>query len=481
MTESKVRLIYMCLQFLGFMIQIFPALFLFFAPYRQEQMRVSRTKLLTGLSIATVGVSIFGALFLGNIFGTDHYEIRARLYGNLIFGVYLLIGTAIYFLVLKREVKIRVISYIMVLQYAVFLYMVMEITDKFNPAFLDKFGSDPYSAGTVISYVVATGLTCPFLYRFLKNIGAGRFRRVDQKSIKLITVSAGVMLAVMIFTLQIETVLNDKMKGIWNHMCLSAWLGCMIITGLLAYIIYFRCLQIEEEKADINMKLTTEEMQYKALREKRAEERKMHHNMRHHFRTLAVLAEERRYEELEDYLKKYLKEWETISDRNICSNPMINTILSYYFSNAEGNGISVEADINIREYYPFDTTDMTVLLGNAMENAVEACMDSGSGRPFIRVKIKEFKKAFLIQIENSCRRGGSPVINGDRISSTKKGRNGGYGISSMDMIAKKYQGSLECWKENDRFILRIALNIPEGIKTNQETFDEGDWKGDDAE
>lgn len=450
--------IYICLQFAGFMLQIFPVLLLFFSPYRQEDLRVSKKKLLICMSFTTVAVSVFSALMLGGCFYYGGYELQARLFGNLIFAAYLLVGSVIYFLVLKKTAVGRLLTYLMVLQYAVFLYLFAEAVDKYFP-FLQTY--TPYPPTTVLLYAVATAATWPFFRNFLKKNGPERFKNVNPRSLLLITVSAAVMLAVTVCSLQMEVVLDDiQMRG-QSNVYLSIWLVCMIAIGLLVYVIYFRCLQIEEEKADINMRLAASEMQFTALDEKIQEDRKISHNIRHHFRTLAALAETERYGELQGYLKRYMKEWEDLSERHICCNPMINSILAYYVSQAEKNNIHIEADINIGEYYPFGITDMTVLLGNAMENALEACAHADNEKPFIWVAIKQFRKFFLIQIENSCRRGGNPARNGERVNSTKKGRNSGYGIASMEMIAKKYQGSLEYWSENDKFILRVVLNIPE--------------------
>ena len=57
----------------------------------------------------------------------------------------------------------------------------------------------------------------------------------------------------------------------------------------------FRCLRIEEEKVEMNLRLVTEEMQFQALQDKIQEDKRMYHNMRHHFRTLAALTEGERY------------------------------------------------------------------------------------------------------------------------------------------------------------------------------------------
>lgn len=116
---------------------------------------------------------------------------------------------------------------------------------------------------------------------------------------------------------------------------------------------------------------------------------------------------------------------------------------------------------------------MTVLLGNAMENALEACGREGVEKPFINLMIKQYKAALLIQINNRCPESGYPVMEKGRLPSTKTGRNQGYGISSMDAIAKKYQGTLEFWKEGSIFTLRIVLNIPEESELQAEGKKDG--------
>lgn len=461
MGESNGSQFYICLQFVGFMLQMFPAVILLFAPYRQEQMRVSRKRLLTVFGISTTGVSVLGALFLGHIYWESGNNLQARICGNLIFFVYLLIGSAAYFLSLRRSTKTGVLTYMLVLQYEVAMYIIAEMLVKHFPA---AFRAQmPYSVGDVFVYAAGAGLTLPAVYHFLVRVGKERFRSVNSKGMFLITGSSVIMLAATVCSLQMEVIIDAAQANGEINLFLSIWLGCMVIISFLAYFIYFRCLRIEEEKADINMRLAAEEMQYKALAEKINEDRRMSHNMRHHFRMLTTLADQHHYAELQDYLKKYTKEWEEISKRNVCVNPMFNSILAYYFSRAEAEGIEIETDIKIREFYGFDITDMTVLLGNAMENALEACETSESSKPFIRVMMKQIRKALLIQIENSCKNGSAPGREDGRVQSTKQGRSRGYGISSMDMIARKYQGSLEYWQEEGQFVLRVVLNIPESV------------------
>ena len=78
----------------------------------------------------------------------------------------------------------------------------------------------------------------------------------------------------------------------------------------------------------------------------------------------------------------------------ISQNPELNTILGYYITQAEQEAIQVTADIQVKPRYPFDMMDLTVLLGNAMENALEACRESGQEKAQIRIRNSKY--------ENDC-------------------------------------------------------------------------------
>ena len=84
-----------------------------------------------------------------------------------------------------------------------------------------------------------------------------------------------------------------------------------------------------------------------------------------------------------------------------------------------------------------------------MENALNACGKCSGSSPVIRVIVRQFKKSILIKIENSIPAGTLRKI----VKS--------YGMESIEMIARKYQGSVEAWSEEEKFILRVVLNMEE--------------------
>lgn len=468
----NVRQFYTFIEFFGYVLQIMPVLFLFFVPYEQKFLKISRKSLSVFLAVFTFAISLGTSCFLGSQYGKIDDNLLMLL-GNLIFCVFLLAGTGIYFFCVKKSAGFRLLTYMLVLQYAVFIYSSAEIGTKFIRVPWYCYGFLPYSETGVMIYLVGTVLTFPLVYRFLRYFGRVRFQKVGKKSIRLISVCSICSFLLYICVLQGEMILSEIHRDTTTEIYLSAGLVCLVAMDFLMYYIYFRCLSIEEEKEEMSLRLATEEMQYQSLTDKIREDKRMQHNMRHHFRTLATFLEGEQYDEMQEYLQKYLKDWEEFSSQTICRNPMLNSILSYYFSVAEKKGIRLETDIDVKEHYPFAVTDMTVLLGNAMENAVEACTAKDAENPFINLMIKQHKNALLIQIENSSSESESPVLEKGRNTSTKQGRSHGYGLSSIEMIAENYQGSMEYWTKDGIFTLRIVLNIP---PDNKEETRKAGWK-----
>ena len=158
-------------------------------------------------------------------------------------------------------------------------------------------------------------------------------------------------------------------------------------------------------------------------------------------------------EELQEYIGSYLAELEKAESRKLSENSVLNGVLSYYIIQAEQNGIRVKSDIQVQDSYPFNIMDMTVLLGNAMENAIRACKECPPERRCIHVAIRQLKKSILIKLENDVSEAEDFGRNQRLVKNIR-----GYGMESIELVTRKYQGSVEAWKEEERFILRVVIN-----------------------
>lgn len=435
-------------QCIGYMLQIIPIVFLLYAPHSQENMRFPKKKMIGLLTTGYLLLSTGAGIFLARLFASDVTGNTLRGIGNLIFGVDLLIGTILYFISLKKNVKGKILFYMLIFQYGIVMYSISEIGTKFFNKVLEK-GDNPYSRNALIIYSISTAATFPFMYWFVNNKNIQEAVKVDKKKLNFVTYCSFFILLLTFVSLQMEIGLNGLVSSKRAKIYEGIWLSCSLISNLILYVIYFGCLFLEKEKEKIHSRLTAYEFQYENMRSKMEKERRRNHNLRHHFRTLSTMAKNGQNEELQKYISDYLGDMDEMENRKISVNPIINDVLSYYVAQAENSKIRTEFKIQVKETYPFNIRDMTVLLGNAMENSLKSCEECQELDPYISVKICQYKKSILIKIENS--------IHPQKKSMQKKDK--GYGLESIDMIAKKYEGSMEAWQEEDRFILRVVLNI----------------------
>lgn len=449
MEEQHIWL-YIVLQFLGYLMQMIPVLWLLYAPYQQKYLRFSKWRLLFVLSTALSAVAAAGAIYLGSLYGQGGSTVVLSNRGNLIFSGCLMAGTLTYFLSFRRGVKGQLLLYMLVVQYGLLLYSFNRITVKFwEVSFLPTM--HPYSLATLLTYLVTIGVSFPFFYHFLKHGHIQELLRMNRSGLRMITGCSFMILVLMVLSLQMESLLTLEGVSGRGNVYISIWMLCLMAADVLSYVIYFGCLILEKEKSEMKSQLSSYRQQYKWLNERIEKEKKRRHNLRHHLRTMDTLAQNGQVESLQEYIARYLEEVREVELQKLSGNPVVDEVMSYYVVQAREKQIDLTYSMKIRENLALNLADMTVLLGNAMENALYGCETCEEKARKIRVMIRQFRKNLLIKIENRIPSG--------EYESLGANVHKGYGLESIDMIARKYQGSMDAVREEDKFVLRVILNI----------------------
>lgn len=132
---------------------------------------------------------------------------------------------------------------------------------------------------------------------------------------------------------------------------------------------------------------------------------------------------------------------------------MADAILNSKLTLARSKNITVNATAKIPEKLPVTDTEFCVILGNLLDNAIEACekIQEENDR-FIRIYIGIFQKQFYLSVTNS-------TSNSKRIAvyHTVKGINHGLGLARIDSIVNKHQGFLNRKNEPGVFVTEIML------------------------
>lgn len=140
--------------------------------------------------------------------------------------------------------------------------------------------------------------------------------------------------------------------------------------------------------------------------------------------------------------------------RQYTGQPLIDAVLSYYADCAETAAIDFQVKLCLPQAFG-DTSELAVMLSNAVENAYNACQrdDSGEKRK-IRITGGVEARQFFLEVSNTYS-GQLHFDSKGRPSTPRAGH--GYGTKSIASYAKKHQGQLYYKAEEGWFHLRFMM------------------------
>ena len=143
-------------------------------------------------------------------------------------------------------------------------------------------------------------------------------------------------------------------------------------------------------------------------------------------------------------------------DKNVYTDNMaINSILASKIKIAEEKDIKINLNLKIDSDIIISNVDICTILGNLLDNSIEAC-DNIEEYRFINLKIVSEKNVLVIKISNNTKSGYVNEKNGKFISTKNKDING-IGLKQVDSIVKKYNGYVNRNHKNNIFTTYIMI------------------------
>ena len=182
------------------------------------------------------------------------------------------------------------------------------------------------------------------------------------------------------------------------------------------------------------------------------------HDMKHQMLNLLALLHSGEYGKLEEDIKQ-LAELESFNDLFIVNteNSFVDTFVNNKYTISIENGIDFKADLRIPRELPFASEDLCVILGNALDNAIEACLRGEIAEKLIRLQMVYDRNNLVIIIENTF--DGKIKINKRGIRTTRKDnkQQHGLGINSIKKTIEKYNGTYYSSVKDEWYCLKIIL------------------------
>lgn len=216
----------------------------------------------------------------------------------------------------------------------------------------------------------------------------------------------------------------------------------------------------EQERRMMERQLTMQDGHFTQLSGKIEETRRLVHDFRHHLRMIRAFAQKKDFDSLSAYIDDIGEQAPPGISGNalmLCTHPAADALLQYYSSASRQNGIAFHPKLDLPPDLPFPAPDLCVILGNLLENALEACLRQVSGPLFIRIKGNGNNGQLILTVENSYN--GESRMRQRRFLSSKHGGIG-IGTESVRMAVRRYGGIVRFLPGEQTFQVQVLIQLP---------------------
>lgn len=250
--------------------------------------------------------------------------------------------------------------------------------------------------------------------------------------------------------LELDHVDNKFLVGVFFIILLLVNIAHFFIFDYIAYIyssnIHFKILHTKS-KFEINY--------YQRLIEEYDEKRKFYHDTKNFISTAKKLLDDSNYSDLEKLLSEINSIVNSNNSVNICTNKIVNAILFDKISickNLDISNVTVEVDFDLR-LEKINTLDIVVILGNLIDNAIEASKQIEN--PEINIKMRNLQSEVLINVSN--RFGKIHLVSGKFLSTKSNTNDHGIGLKNVIDTVERYNGYIDIKHEDSFFTVEILI------------------------
>lgn len=235
----------------------------------------------------------------------------------------------------------------------------------------------------------------------------------------------------------------------------------MLFINVLVFTIYWK-LSEDMELRRINAVYEQQITMYSKYLEDNEnsilEFQRLRHDLKNHMIYVLELSEKGERKELEKELTR-LTEKEPFERRILSktNNMAIDSIINYKYTIAMKYGIDFSIDLKIPQELPFKSTDLCIILGNALDNSLEATIMLKADKRYIKVFMRMDMQNLIMIVRNSF--DGKIKQNAEGKIQTRKDDsfNHGFGLGAIQSAANRYHGCVITTNHVNEFCLKVVL------------------------
>lgn len=293
--------------------------------------------------------------------------------------------------------------------------------------------------------------------------------------------SAGVLVLVP-FSSIIAVWMLVSMANSWNNR-ITVIIACFILL-VLNFLVFFlydmlrKAFSQQYENEILRQKVLVYANQMDIILQNENRVKALRHDMKHHMNELKLLAIKNGDMLIQEYIDSMEEFIENPKEIVSSGNMEIDSVLNYMLAKAKEELKEVKIDMQLPEAVSH-SFDINVILGNLLENAIEAARETEEKLLNVRIRLKQgvlrievensFDKTLISTAETSVSKnsvegkGNSRKDAGRRnprfLTTKKDTKMHGLGLDSVGKMVEKHNGIMEAYPEGKRFYVKLILYI----------------------
>lgn len=272
------------------------------------------------------------------------------------------------------------------------------------------------------------------------------------KELTIIILFNFILILAMLYVFTNESYLFDQIDHI-----IFVMFAIIITITINTMLLIFRLERKSKEEIATQLKLQQIELELK-LNEDMIEVtdklRKLRHDMNNHIGLIKALTKTRKFDDLEEYIDQIYEDVEIANELVITGNKTLSVLINSKKSLAKSKNIDFTSMIAAQEIN-MQNKDICALLGNILDNAIEAAERSGS-KKYVQLMIQKTEEGCIISCENSL--GVRPVVKKNKFITMKDNTLlHGIGIENIKDIVAKYQGEINFDYDDEMFNVKVIV------------------------
>lgn len=212
------------------------------------------------------------------------------------------------------------------------------------------------------------------------------------------------------------------------------------------------------EESLIQLQTTGQLQMYQHIMEDTEQLKKLSHDYNSQMECIQLLCEEKKYDELESYLKKLNGNLRQSFDRIHTGHAVVDAILNSRYAEAVEKDILFVYQLGALSELSLEPQDLVSLLSNLLSNAIEAC-EKIDGNRYIKLKLVPEDGQLVLSLHNSYN-GVVRYIDGELVTTkTEHPTIHGLGMKNVRQVIEKYNGYCAIRPGETEFYIAVIIPL----------------------